>query len=493
MDLVSGELDLSEGSRALFDCQETGKPAGWDTFLRCVAAEDVDRVREALEHAAAGKPIDIHYAINHRERGRCYVRQNAEPLDEDGHLVRVVGTIQDMTAYRQLELQLRQSQKMESVGQLAGGVAHDFNNLLTVISGYAAMLLDGLPPGAETRDSVGEIARAADRAAALTSQLLAFSRRQMILPKVISLNDLLRNLQKMLRRLIGEDIALELTLNPATESILADPGWIEQVVVNLAVNARDAMPEGGKLIIRTANRHFDKPESTDRLGVAVGQYVELTVMDTGSGIAPDVLPRIFEPFFTTKERGKGTGLGLSTVYGIVQQSGGAIQVQSEPGFGTTFEILLPATESAPGPEVETAQPSAGASGIETVLVVEDEAGVRKLIQNILRSRGYHVLEANDGREALRIAQQYEGRIDLLLTDVIMPEMGGVELAERFSELRPGTAILHMSGYADRAIRPEIMERTLQKPFTPSTLLRRIRESLTDTRPGGSERTGRPGV
>jgi signal transduction histidine kinase len=479
IDLGSGELDLSKDARELLGCNDPANFNGWKTFLGCVTADDLERVRGAFEQAAGGKPVDVYYGIQHPETGRRYLRQHAEPVIEGSRVIKLVGTIQDMTAHRQLEQQLSQAQKMESVGQLAGGVAHDFNNLLTVISGHAAMLLEVLPLHDESRESVEEIAQAADRAAALTRQLVTFSRRQIIQPRIISLNELLRNLEKMLRRLIGEDIELVLSLDPEGASICADTGQIEQVVVNLVVNARDAMPKGGKLVIRTAKcRRIE------------GESVQLTVADTGTGIPSEALPRIFEPFFTTKERGKGTGLGLSMVYGFVNQSGGSINVHSQAGSGTTFEVLLPAAGSVPGPEPETVAEPASASGCETILVAEDEAGVRRFIREVLRGRGYRVLEAGNGREALRLAENHTGVIDLLLTDLVMPEIGGVDLANRFAELRPAAAIVYMSGYTDRDVRREILEKLLRKPFTPPVLLSRIRESLAARR---LKRTGSAGA
>jgi signal transduction histidine kinase len=369
--------------------------------------------------------------------------------------------ITDISERVTLQQQFLQSQKLESVGQLAGGVAHDFNNLLTVISGYAHMGLEDLAPNDASRDAFREIADAASRAAALTGQLLAFSRRQRATPRVISLNELLRNVEKMLRRLIGEHIEL-IVIEGEIPTVLADPGQIEQVVMNLAVNARDAMPDGGRLTISTASQRG-------------GQAAALRVADTGSGMTAEVQAHIFEPFFTTKEQGKGTGLGLSTVYGIVKQAAGEVLVESEPGRGTTFTVVLPAA----GEPLQTAAEKEGAapaSGAETVLVAEDEPGVRKFVSAVLASRGYRVLEASTGREALDVAARYDGPIHLLVSDIVMPELGGMELAVQLRERRPDLAILHMSGYSDHlpALDDEAL---LQKPFSATTLLRRVREVL----------------
>ncbi|MFZ0960183.1 MAG: ATP-binding protein, partial [Terriglobia bacterium] len=392
--------------------------------------------------------------------------------------------VSDISERVALQRQLLQSQKLESVGHLAGGVAHDFNNLLTVIRGYAQMALARPHFSEELREPLSEIVRAADRAASLTRQLLMFSRRQAGAPRTISLNELLGNLERMLRRLIGEDIELLFLLSPQAAAVRADPAHIEQVVVNLSINARDAMPHGGRLIIETAAVRADAPYAHSHPGVQAGDYVALKVTDTGSGMTPEVKTHIFEPFFTTKQPGKGTGLGLSTVYGIVKQSGGTISVYSEPGQGTTFKILFPAAE-AESPEAQAGETPLTLSGSETILVVEDEPGVRRFIQGVLQSEGYRVLEAADGASASQIAASESGPIHLLLTDLVMPGMGGADLAVSFAKLRPEAPILLMSGYSDRALGSVPVDAMIEKPFTPRALLHCVRETL-NKRLGGAK-------
>ena len=381
-----------------------------------------------------------------------------------------------------LQEQLRQSQKMEAIGQLAGGVAHDFNNLLTVIHGYSELILTSLDENSRLRQDVREIIHASERAASLTRQLLAFSRKLVLQPKVLDLNAHVSDMDKMLRRMIGENIELMTLLAKDLGRTKADPGQIEQVILNLAVNARDAMLNGGKLTIETANIELDENYARFHIGVTPGHYVMLSVSDTGVGIAREVKERIFEPFFTTKEKGKGTGLGLSTVFGIIQQSGGNIWVYSEPGLGTTFKIYLPRIEE----DTESLKPSAVSTkslqGSETILLVEDEEIVRKLACTILQKNGYKVLEAPNGEEALRIVQGQNGNpIHLLVTDVVMPGISGRQLADRLERLRPGTKVLFMSGYTDDAIvhhgvlDPGIAY--IQKPFTPDALASKVRDIL----------------
>ena len=364
---------------------------------------------------------------------------------------------------------------------MAGGIAHDFNNLLTAIIGYSDLTLRRLPPGDPLRRNVEEIKRAADRAASLTRQLLAFSRKQVLQPKVLDLNTVVAEMHQMLQRLIGADIALRTVLEPALGHVRADPAQLEQVVMNLVLNARDAMPQGGKLLIETANVELDEELARRYVSVQSGPHVMLAVSDTGQGMDEDTCARIFEPFFTTKERGKGTGLGLSTVYGIVKQSGGSIWVYSEVGRGTTFKIYLPRVEEATDALLPSAAPTAMPPGTETVLLVEDDAVVRQMTRGILEMSGYQVLEAAQGSEALLVAEQQGEAIQLLLTDVVLPQMSGRELAKQLTSLHPEVRVLYMSGYTDEAIvhYGVLDEGTafLEKPFTPDGLLRKVRAVL----------------
>jgi two-component system cell cycle sensor histidine kinase/response regulator CckA len=392
-----------------------------------------------------------------------------------------IAYVVDLTERRRLEGQILQAQKMEAVGQLAGGVAHDFNNLLTIILGYTDLLAAKLDPGSLELEELGEIRTAGERAASLTRQLLAFSRQQVLERKVLDVNALIAHTQKMLRRLIGEDVEIVTVLDPALRRVFADAGQLEQVIMNLAVNARDAMPRGGKLTIETANVELDEAYARLHQTVRPGSYVMIAVSDTGVGMNSGTLAHIFEPFFTTKERGKGTGLGLATVYGIVKQSGGYVWVYSEVGKGTTFKTYLPLVEEGGEAEPVPAAEPASLVGSETVLLVEDEESVRALSRSILKSYGYTVLEAGSGMDGLDVALHYPLPIHLLLTDVVMPEMGGLDLASRLEALRPGVRVLYMSGYTDDAVfRHGLLEKGrmfLQKPFTPKTLARKVREAL----------------
>jgi signal transduction histidine kinase/ActR/RegA family two-component response regulator len=424
-----------------------------------------------------------------RDGTPIWVEENARAYrGSDGQILYFEGSIQDINEKRlaaaemlSLQEQLRQSQKMEAVGRLAGGIAHDFNNLLTVISGYSQLSLTTLQEKDPLRENITEIQRATERAASLTRQLLAFSRRQILDMRLIDLNLVVQDLDKMLRRVIGEDIELATLLDKNLWTVKSDPSQIEQVILNLAVNARDAMPKGGRLTIETSNVHLDQEHASAPVSVKPGPCVRLSIMDTGVGMSLEVMERAFEPFFTTKEKGRGTGLGLSTVYGIVKQSGGDVWVHSEVGRGTTFEMFFPKAEETTGALKLTSSPPDRLQGSETILLVEDEASVRILTSKTLRSYGYHILEAANGEEAIRIVQEGPEKIHLLLTDVVMPGMSGREVAERISPLFPEMKVLYISGYADSAIvHHGVLDpgtALLLKPFKPDTLAQRVRGVL----------------
>jgi PAS domain S-box-containing protein len=407
-------------------------------------------------------PVEVH---------ANYIRLDREYL---------LAVVRDISGRRRLEEQLRQSQKMEAVGRLAGGVAHDFNNLLTIINGYAEMILTGLPAADPQREPMAAIRDAADRAAGLTGQLLAFSRKAIIAPKILDLNEVVDSIGKMLRRLIGEDVILSTSLAPGLERVKADPGQVEQVVMNLAVNARDAMPTGGQVTIQTSNlrlREVDARYSE----LPPGRYVRLAVSDTGHGMTDEVKAKVFEPFFTTKEPGQGTGLGLATVYGIVKTYGGNVAVESEVGVGTTFTILLPAAAAADRPLGEPLQ--VAPRGTETVLLVEDDDGVRRLARIALEAQGYTVVEAASGADAVRAAESHPTPVHLLLTDVVMPHQSGREVADAVRARRPGVKVLYVSGYTDDAVIAHgvlgATDAFLQKPFTPLGLARKVRAILDE--------------
>ncbi len=421
--------------------------------------------------------------INQRKDGCLYTEQmNITPVrGPHGEVTHFIATKQDVTDHRVLEAQLQQAAKIEAVGRLAGGVAHDFNNLLTIINGYAELLIDQLAADPEVSGQLQEIKSAGDRAASLTRQLLAFSRRQVLAAQVLDLNAVIDNLENMLRRLIGEDVKLYTHLAPALGRVKADPGQIEQVIMNLAVNARDAMPSGGSLTIETRNVVLDEGYARTHASVKAGPHVMLAVSDTGVGMSPETQAHIFEPFFTTKEKGQGTGLGLATVYGIVKQSGGSIWAYSEMGQGSVFKVYLPVVNDSLVVSEQAAAETDSHPGTETILVVEDEEGVRSLVRIELESFGYKVLATDDVESALATCANYDGPVDLLLTDVVMPHMSGPGVAKKVAALRPNIKVLYMSGYTDDAIvHHGVLTQEMpfiQKPFTPLALRKKIREVL----------------
>jgi len=454
-----------------------------DFWMNHIHPEDRERIVEFSRKAVAeGKDYNLQYR-GLASNGRVVWLQDIVRLvrDASGVVRQLRGVMVDITERKQLEEQFQQAQKMEAVGRLAGGVAHDFNNLLTVITGYAQLLSGRLGAVEPLSQYVDEIQKAGGRAAALTRRLLAFSRKQAIAPQVLDLNAAVANMEKILRRLIGEDIELETVQRPDLGMVKADPAQIEQVIMNLAVNSRDAMPQGGKLIIETANVELDGAYAGSHVAVSPGPYVMLAVSDTGVGMDAETRARIFEPFFTTKERGRGTGLGLATVYGIVKQSAGNIWVYSERGRGTTFKIYLPRAEEVVVAAHVFAAQATPPRGSETILLVEDEDGVRSLVRRVLQESGYTVLEASRPNEALTTCQQYEGLIHLLFTDVVMPQMSGRELAEKLSPLRPEMKTLYMSGYTDVAILHHgVLDPGmpfLQKPFTTEAIAHKVRQVL----------------
>ena len=459
-------------------------------WLSIVHPDDKERAaREAADSFANGKGGISQFRWIARDGRVVWVESHSTVIcDDQGNPVGMRGVTTDVTARKeaergraQLEEQLRQAQKIDSIGRLAGGVAHDFNNILTAIRGYAELMLLELAPEDPMRSSVTEIRRAGERAADLTRQLLAFSRTQLLQPRVLALNSLIADSIKMLKRLLGEDIELVTLLDPKLGHVKADAGQMEQVILNLALNARDAMPQGGKLTLETRNVILQEDYAQKHFSLQPGSYIMMTISDIGCGMDPQTLSHIFEPFFTTKEPGKGTGLGLSTVYGIVQQSGGSIWVYSEPGRGTTFKIYLPRIEEPLDEAGEKRIEPDNPRGSETILVVEDDEVVRKLTCQALRRYGYQVIEAANGNEALLACEKHRETIPLMITDVVMPQISGPELATRLRLLRPETQVLYMSGYTDDAVvRHGLLDAALyflQKPFTPGALVHKVRDIL----------------
>jgi two-component system, cell cycle sensor histidine kinase and response regulator CckA len=451
----------------------------WSTFLP-------ERVRSALQ--SVFQELITHTEHPHYENPiltkvggeRMIAWSNTVLRDASGHATGTLSIGEDITERNRLELQLRQAQKMEAVGRLAGGVAHDFNNVLTAIFGYVDLLREEIPEGSSAHQDLAEVRKASERAAGLTRQLLAFSRQQILEPVVLDLNDLVEDFEKMLRRVIGEDVELRLALGTDVGNVRADPGQLQQTLMNLVVNARDAMPIGGTLILETANADLTEQYAELHQPVVPGRYIMLAISDTGTGMTAETKARIFEPFFTTKEKGKGTGLGLSTVYGIVKQSGGYVWVYSELGRGTTFKIYLPRVD-APAEQLLPRREPGSIAGSETILLAEDDELLRPLAKGLLQKLGYTVLDAENAATALAAAEAHRGPIHLLVADVVMPGASGRELARQLARLRPETKVLYVSGYTDDAIVHHGMLEPglnfLQKPFTPATLAKKVREVL----------------
>jgi PAS domain S-box-containing protein len=480
--------DLGESERIGWS-REThrifGVPSGQfdgtaETFFSYVHPDDRDAVRAAsLAAKRDGAPYDIEHRIVRGDGTVRWVHEQADVLrDGDGRASRMVGTVQDITERRLLEEQLRQSQKMEAIGRLAGGIAHDLNNALTAIAGYAELALGAIVDG-PARADVQEIRRAAERAGSVTKQLLAFSRRQLLEPRVFSLNDAASAVVRLLSRLLGSDVVVRSAIGTSVPPVLGDPGQVEQAIINLAVNARDAMPDGGSLTLETGAVDVDDAFARAHVPMTPGHYAVLRATDTGHGMSRETQSRIFEPFYTTKAIGKGTGLGLSMVYGTMKQIGGFIFVDSEIGRGTTFSLYFP---PAPSAKMTATPPPADRDrrGQETLLVVEDESAVRNLVASSLRKEGYQLLLASSAEEALEIVDTYPGAIDLLVTDAIMPGRSGVDLIRELTGRQPGLPVILMSGYTEETLPLRDLSETitlLQKPFTPSDLRRRIRTIL----------------
>jgi PAS domain S-box-containing protein len=469
---------LSPGMERLSDY--TVAEALGKSYAELVVPEDLERVDAAFERSLAGDITPLEFRGARKDGRVVHLRVSPKPIFEDDLVVGFTGILADISERRQLEEQLLQAMKMESIGRLAGGVAHDFNNLLTAILGNAELALLDLPPESDARDAVAEIAKAGQRASTLTRQLLAFASKQIVAPVRLNLSTAVADSERMLRRLLGEDIEITTNLDPHLGPIEADPGQMEQLLVNLTINARDAMPNGGRLTIETRNAVVGESGPAGPSEVAPGMYSVLTITDTGAGMSPDVLAHIFEPFYTTKDHGKGTGLGLATCHGIVKQNRGHIFVFSEPGLGATFRILLPLAR--PGAIAQTDEPTPPKSidGDEAILVVEDEESVRRLAVLGLRAHGYDVTEAPDGAVALKMARRPDTRIDLVISDIVMPGISGLELGHELTRLRPGIRVMLVSGHAEKMILPDRQASGfafVQKPFTPEQLARRVRETL----------------
>jgi two-component system, cell cycle sensor histidine kinase and response regulator CckA len=455
-------------------------PRAW---LDAIHPEDRGRILEAALTKQVRGTYDEEYRIVRPDGSIRWIRDRAFPVrDASGHVFRVAGSAQDVTARRELEAQLLHTQKMESIGLLAGGIAHDFNNILTVIASSCHALAElHAEENGETAKLISEIETAGERAATLTRQLLAFSRREAVAPRRVNLADVVRDTEKMLRRTIGEDVLLHLTLGVDPLDVVVDPGSFAQLLLNLAINARDAMPRGGELAIAARPIEIDGALSATHPSLRTGPGVLLTVTDTGSGMSPEILARVFEPFFTTKGLGRGTGLGLAVVHGIVTQAGGVVEASSTPGEGTTFRVILPGASTQASSTDPAPRPSTDRGGTETILVVEDEDVIRKIVVRTLEKAGYRVLQASHAQRALEIATELSGPLHLLITDVVMPGMDGHSLAQQLHRTRPATRILYSSGYTpDAVVRYGITDLDvafLPKPYGPAELRQKVREVL----------------
>jgi two-component system, cell cycle sensor histidine kinase and response regulator CckA len=464
------------------------KPEEWLAIAHQWAAlihpDDLPIVEAAEAASERGEPFQAEFRVKRKDGREVWLNDTGVVVRGNNSHPVMEGIILDITERKILETQLQQSRKMEAVGRLAGGIAHDFNNLLTIITGYTDLALSRPTVPLDLRNDIERIESASARAAALVRQLLAFSRKQVLQPKTLDLNAIVTNMEKLLRRLIDDHIEMVTCVQDNVGKVKADPAQIEQVIMNLVVNARDAMPQGGQLLIETSNVELDSGYATDHHPLKPGLYVMLAVSDTGIGMDAGTVVHIFEPFYTTKESGRGTGLGLSTVYGIVKQSGGYIWVYSEPGKGSTFKVYLPRVDEVVEPEVSKQVPLVEKRGNEVVLLVEDEEAVRDLVRTILAGHGYEVIVAIDPQHAEAIASKFPGEIQLLLTDMVMPGISGRELASRIMISRPGIRVLYMSGYTENVMTSGGMLEHglafLQKPFSPAVLIRKIREILTQT-------------
>ncbi len=479
----SGHLGWSTETHRIFGVPPGRFVGTSKAFFEFVHPDDREMVRASSRTSARScLPYDVEHRIVRADGSVRWVHERANVLcDASGRAIRMVGTVQDFTDRRQLEEQLRQSQKMEAIGRLAGGIAHDLNNALTAIAGYAELALSTLDPAQVARADVEEIRWAAERAGSVTRQLLAFSRKQLLEPRVFDLNETITSIARLLGRLLGTDVQVHTRLAVDELPVLGDPGQVEQAIINLALNARDAMPTGGELVLTTALEILDEGIARAHVPMPAWQYAVLRVSDTGHGMSAQTQARVFEPFFTTKDVGKGTGLGLSMVYGTIKQSGGFIFVDSEVGHGTTFQLYFPKTDRpAVAPADADAEPAERPRGHETLLIVEDETAVRNMVKSALRNDGYQLLLAGSAEEAIEVADAHGRPIDLLLTDAIMPGKSGLELARLMLARQPGLPIIVMSGYTEENLSVAgvgVPITVLQKPFTPRDLRRRIRDVL----------------